>query len=198
MGVTETPGQLTFPVFGDKPRKTDRFFLALFPDPAAAREISGLARRLSSKYGIGRATTPANRLHVSLFHVGDFIGVPDETLERVRAAADSVNRRSFRASFDRVKSFERKSGRRPLVLLCSDQGLAAMRALYTALGAALGKHGFATHPAEFFVPHVTLLRDELPIEESMQEISWGVDEFVLVHRRLSGFEYRRIGRWELH
>jgi len=198
VGVASTPAQLSFPEIGVKPRKkTDLLFLALFPESAAARKISKLAKRLRIDYSIRYPATPVERLHVSLYHIGDFFGVPQSILDRVRAAADAVDVPPFQAAFDRASSFERKHGRQPLVLRASGNALPALAALYSALATGLAKQKFEVFPAEFFVPHVTMLRDEQNIDEPVDTISWIVHEFVLVHRKLEGFDYELIHRWPL-
>ena len=67
------------------------------------------------------------------------------------------------------------------------------------LGAELGKCGFPYNGRSRFTPHTTLLYGE-PItpEESVEAVSWVVNEFVLVHSLVGKTRHIPLARWMLH
>src|SRR5260370_7949216 len=56
---------------------TDRLFFAVFPDRVTAVRIAKLAHQLRGIHGLKGRPLAADRLHVSLHHVGDYAGLPE-------------------------------------------------------------------------------------------------------------------------
>ncbi len=155
-----------------------------------------LARGLRITHGMWGRPLPPERLHGTLVHLGDFFGVPDEVVESAGKASAKVaaGMKPFEIVFNRVMSFPRKVGRRPLVMLDGGHSL-LIHELQQRLCAALG----ISDGGRKFTPHITLLYDEKNIAEQFlpEPVVWTVSEIVLVHSLVGKSTYRELGRWEL-
>ena len=178
------------------PHPTDRLFFAVMPPPAMAERVASLAGELRGQLRLRGRPRPTAHLHVTLHHLGDFAGLPQQRVDEACAAGASVELPPFEARFDRVGSFRGRAGKHPFVLLgaAAATGLAG---LYGSLGARLAAAGLARRePA--FVPHVTLLYDAVTVApQPIEPFGWTVHEFVLIHSLLGRTEYRVLGRWPL-
>jgi RNA 2',3'-cyclic 3'-phosphodiesterase len=178
-------------------RPTDRLFFAVFPDPATATRIATLARSLHDELALQGRPFSADRLHVTLQHLGDYAGLPPGLVDNAERMAASVMLPPFEITFDSVSSFACRPRNRPLVLR-GDQDTAALVALQEFLGEAMALGGLAKWIVKKFVPHVTLLYDDRSIApQPIVPIAWTVREFVLVHSLLGKTEHRILGRWSL-
>jgi 2'-5' RNA ligase len=176
---------------------TDRLFFALYPDPAAASRISTLAERLRHDLGLHGRPIAAARLHVTLCYLGDHVGLPDAIVAAATAAAARIDAPAFELAFDKVASFPRVRGDRPLVLQ-GGTGIAALKRFERDLGAALEETKAAGGPERPYAPHVTLLYDAACLDETTVEpVSWIAREFVLVHSRIGQGKHVTLGRWPL-
>ncbi len=125
-----------------------RLFFAMWPAPAAARELARIGEGLAGLAG-GRPV-PAEKIHMTLA----FLGALDEEGEGTAVlAASKVKGRSVRMSIDAVGSFRRSrvgwaAPSRP------DPALAELQA---TLAEALRARGFTLEDRPF-TPHVTLVR----------------------------------------
>ncbi len=86
-------------------------------------------------------------------------------------------------------------------LVCTAPGFIpdGLAALATRLADSLRLAGFEIE-ARPYSPHVTLIRDaKRPQASSHSELSWDVEDFVLIESELgsTGSRYRVIGRWPL-
>ncbi len=177
---------------------TDQLFFGIFPDAAAAQHIARLARQMGAKHGLSGRSLPVGRLHVSLHHLGGFVGVPPGVVARAGQAAGMVDLLPFEVGFDRAASFAGKAGSRPFVLRGGD-GVAALVAFRQALGLAMAKAGFARPAKRRFTPHLTMFYADRGIaDQAVGPIGWTVREFVLVHSLLGRTRYVPLGRWSLH
>lgn len=140
---------------------------------------------------------PVERLHVSLQHVGDFVGLPDTVVGQASRIAASVRRPTFTVAFNCVMSFRGRPGNQPFVLR-GDGGTIGLTMLQQALGEAMEKSGL-TRAAEHYAPHLTLMYgDRFVAEQPLKaEVKWAVREFVLVHSLLGRGAYRPLGRFPL-
>lgn len=178
------------------PHPTDRLFLAVMPSTAAAARMAALAGDLRERLRLQGRPRPTSHLHVTLHHLGDFAGLPQQRVEDARSAAAGVASDAFDARFDRVGSFAGRPGKHPFVLLGAG-GASGLAALHAGLGARLAAAGLARRERAF-VPHVTLLYDTRNVaEQPVEPLGWAVREFVLVHSLLGRTEYRVLGRWAL-
>jgi RNA 2',3'-cyclic 3'-phosphodiesterase len=189
------PEQFSLPGFEPAPRATDRLFFAVFPDPDTALEIARLGGRLCAAHGLkGRPVQP-RRLHVTLHHLGDYAGFPQQLVELASAAAQTVAMAPFDVAFDHARSFSGRPRNRPVVLL-GDEGVVGLVRLHEALGTALEHAGLAVHANH--TPRVTLLYgNHYVAEEAAGPVSWTVREFVLVHSLLGRARHVPLARWPL-
>ena len=166
---------------------SSRLFFAIRPDARTGLRIESLAQELRRHHGLrGRSLGP-ERFHVTLHLIGDFAGgIPPQVLAGALDAARPVAAATpaFHIGFDRVASFTRKRRNRPLVLLGSS-GVGTATLLQEALLASLQAAGLAGPPASRFVPHLTLLYDDIALApQAIEALTWRVDELLLVHSLL--------------
>lgn len=181
----------------DAVEPTDRLFLAVYPDAAAAEQIAALATDLRQRHALHGKPLATDRFHVTLHHLGDYVGVPNDVVRMAAEAAGRVGCAPFEVSFDRAESFAARRSRRPFVLL-GEEETASMAALQSALGQALGACGLARWVAPQFTPHVTLLYDEALVPaHAVEPVRWRVEEFVLVHSLLGQSRHVPLARWAL-
>src|SRR5687767_10301082 len=96
-------GQMGFGGFGP-PQPTDRLFFAVFPDCAAAIRIADIAQALRSQHGLRGKPLRADRFHVTLHHLGDYAGLPDDMVAQAGQAAMRVDLPAFDVVFDSASS----------------------------------------------------------------------------------------------
>lgn len=156
-------------------------YLALLPPPEAAAEALArleahpLRRRLSAK------PTPPNRLHVSLFGIGEFKRPPTPVFDKVMDAVAEVATRRFVVEFNRLGTWGRGDPPRHAVLW-GDEGVIGVNALYSDIHRALRRVEMAPRREPAFEPHMTLIYDEVEIPETpVEPVRWTVTEFVLIH-----------------
>jgi 2'-5' RNA ligase len=114
---------------------------------------------------------------------------PDE-IEAARAAAGRIRMPPFRVAFNRLGTWGRGGGVRPIVLW-GDEGVIGVEWLHAALRAALRRG-----PPAAFCPHMTLARERAELAERFVEpIDWWAQAFVLV--RSGGGRTEVLGRWPL-
>ena len=134
-----------------------------------------------------------DRLHLTLFHLGDYVDqIPPDLVPAARAAAGKVRFAPFEAIFDCV------GGTRGQFLLRATDELASLRSFRTALGSALIEAGLRRHIGGGFTPHVTLSYDFSDAPEThVAPIGWTVREFHLVESLLGKHRHIRLGSWPL-
>ena len=171
---------------------TARLFLAVLPDAAAATRIHRLAALLKRAHGFSGKLIVPGQLHISLFFLG---GLHEQTVRAACEALTDVQEPAFDVLFDRTASFRGRQGSRPFVLIGGD-GMRQLRMFRETLGAKLAKQGLGRRVRTSFEPHVTLLYDDLSVEEHPvgEPISWLVKGFVLV-RSMNGHEH--LANWPL-
>lgn len=176
----------------------ERIFFAAMPDAATAARIHALAGRLKADHNLDGTLILPEHLHVTLFHLGDWITLPEEIVARAKYAAAQTRAVPFEVTFRRVESFRNRTGIYPFVL--TDKDASPWAALRTALGAALKSAGLggAVHLDDDFKPHVTLLRDDTRIKPiAVDPIAWRVADFVLIHSLLGKTTHIHLARREL-
>jgi 2'-5' RNA ligase len=163
--------QLSLEGIDGSPQPTNGLYFAIFPAEDTATRTEAFARRLRTETGLkGRPIAP-ERLHVSLHHLGDYADPPPGIVAAACEAAAAVVMPPFELAFDRVVSFENKSGYRPLVLQGSD-GVAGLMVFRRELGTAMQKVGLWRCVKPHYLPHVTLFaraggnRHSKPIESA--------------------------------
>jgi 2'-5' RNA ligase len=177
--------------------QNDRIFFACLPDPATATDIHALAEEEKRAHAFNGTLVLQQHLHVTLFHLGDWITLPTEIVSRASEAAAQIVVQPFDVAFRRVESFRNRTGIHPFVLTGAAD---AWRPLRAALGAALKQAGLggAVHEADDFKPHVTLLRDAKRAKPiAIDPVAWRVQDFVLIHSLLGKTTHINLGRWPL-
>jgi RNA 2',3'-cyclic 3'-phosphodiesterase len=179
------------------PSQKDRLFFACLPDEKTAARIHALAEKLKRANKFDGNLILPEHLHVSLFHLGDWKGLPGEIVKLAQDAAAQVSTPVFEVGFNLAQSFRNSTGIYPFVLT-GDGNAAQWRALHSALGTALKRAGLGGATQGAFKPHITLLRDRLRVPGSpIVPISWMVRDFVLVHSLLGKTTHIHLARWPL-
>jgi RNA 2',3'-cyclic 3'-phosphodiesterase len=194
------PEQLWLPGLEAPPALTDGLFFAVYPDAGTAAGIAKFAQQLCAESHVRSRVRSkplaANRLHVTLRHLGNFAGgLPAEVVEAAKRAAASVGMAPFTVEFDAVASFAKKPRLGPAVLLGED-GVRGLQALHDALEAGLKNDGI--EPGARFTPHVTLAYGMPWAERHPAEPAcWNVREFALIHSLLGRTRHIVLARWPL-
>ena len=187
--------QIALPGFGNA-APSDRLLLLIYPDPVMAARIAGLAEPLRRAEGLTGAAVAADRLHITLHHLGEYDGVPKHIAATASEAMAKVDFPAFPVVFDRIHYFRRP--RNQPIILRGDDGLNDLVAFQQVLGTALARHGLGKLVDRHFTPHVTLLYDDRDIAERAAEpIRWTVREFALVHSLLGQTRHVTLARWSL-
>lgn len=176
---------------------TDRLFLAIFPDRETAAKLATLAATQCARHGLRGKPLAPERLHVTLFHLGDSTGLRQDVADAASRAASRVEAASFELAFDRVASFAGRRDKVPFVLK-ADDGNAALRAFHAELAARLREAGLGSFAGGSFEPHVTLAYDVRTVAaEAVTPVSWRVHEFVLIHSLLGRTRHVPLAHWTL-
>lgn len=179
------------------PVPTDRLFLGLFPDASASARIDALGDQILQQHGFRVSRHKPDRLHLTLFHIGDWAGLPADTVAAACSAAASLNAEPFEVCFDEVSSFSGRPDNYPLVLK-SAQGGELVRAFRENLGRELMRVGLGRCVSRTFEPHVTLAyAPKIVAAEAIEPIRWTVRDVVLIHSLLGQTRYIELGRWPL-
>ena len=189
--------QLTLPGF-ETPRLAaeHRLFFATLPDPGTAARIAALAARLRAGCRTKAAPLRADRLHITLHHLGDFAYVPPVLVARACAAAAHLDMPPFGVTVDRIVVFRGRPGYHPWAL-AGGAGPSVLGNFQQALGGALKRAGLRISGARFMA-HVTLLYSDSRFDpRAIEPIEWTVRDFVLIHSWLGKTRYEVLGRWPL-
>jgi 2'-5' RNA ligase len=174
-----------------------KIFFAVRPTRAAAEGLRRLAQLERLRRGMTGQSLPPERLHVSLNGLGAYRDPPLRLIARAVEACATVAARPFVVSFNRLGSWGRGGGPRPIVLR-GDEGVAGAYALHGAIHQALVRAGLVHPRLRDFEPHLTLLRDRAVVPESFIEpVSWRVREFVLLNSIHGEGRHELLGHWTL-
>ncbi|HUA79870.1 MAG TPA: RNA 2',3'-cyclic phosphodiesterase [Dyella sp.] len=170
---------------------TDRLFLAIFPDTPHAARLTAIADRYLADRRLGAGAVKADRLHVTVFHLGDYIGLPPGLAANAAEALSRLVAEPFAVRFDQIGSFGKRTFKSPLVLGATD-GNDALHALHKQLATHLRACGLGQHTHGSFTPHMTMAygKATMPLEK-MEPVVWPVGEVRLVHSLLG--QTRHIG-----
>lgn len=195
---TRSVSQTSFGGFAAQPQ-TDRLFFAVYPDAQAAQRIIELANSVRTAHGMRGNPLRADRVHVTLHHLGDHAGLPESLVAAASEVASKMVMPLFDVAFDCVASFPGRARKRPCVLRSGEgQANAPLLAFQAELGERLRAAGLGRYVERRFTPHATLLYDErILAPEPVEPIGWTVRELVLVHSLIGRGEHRVLGRWNL-
>jgi 2'-5' RNA ligase len=169
-----------------------RLFLAAVPDASTAQRIHRLAATLKRAHRFDCKIIEPERLHVSLFFLGELL---EPAVRIAREVAAEVRTSPFDVFFDRSVTFRGNPRNQPFVLTGND-GLDRLKSFRRTLGLAVASNGLRFLAKRDFTPHVTLMYAERDVEEHpIEPIGWTVNEFVLIH---SMHGHVHLGRWPLH
>src|SRR5690606_19117943 len=179
---------------------TDRLFFALVPDQAAARRALTLAEALGHAQGAKPRQGALEKFHITVFHVGDFAGWPQQVVAQAQEAAAQLLAEPFDIGLDTLKSFGGSPRRLPCVLLPSEPP-AALMAFQAAMQACMLRRGLTQghNLNRPYTPHLTLLYGHQRIEAQplMPPLCWTAREFVLIRSLIGQGRYEQLGRWAL-
>ena len=189
--------QLSLAGFAEKPLSAERLYLAILPDTPARTTIERITGKEIQDRGLTAIPVRPEHLHITLCWIDDFSGgLPKNIVERTKEAAARIFQPQFDATFDRVASFG-SADKKPLVLLGGDE-LNALKAFRLALFKSLKTYGPLCQARPGFTPHVTLLRDDLTVDEhTVEAVRWTVKEFVLIRSILGKNRHEHLAKWGL-
>ena len=201
MGTTAFGRQLlqpSLPGFDAPPGPTDRLFFALYPSTPAAMQVERLAQQERTIRGLKGRPLRAEHFHITLHHLGDFVGLPQHIVAMALEAGAAMDMPQFEVTLNRVGSFDTKRGNNPYVLL-GGNGVRSLTVFQQALGVAMAKTGLRPPKTQSsFTPHLTLLYDAQRVDEHATEaVNWTAREFVLVHSVLGETKHIPLARWPL-
>lgn len=177
-------------------RATDRLFFAIFPPASTTAQVYALQQDLRIRHGLWGRALAMDRLHVTLCHLGDYVGCPDAVVARAREAAAQVKTPAIDITFDRALSFAGRERNRPFVLR-SSEGAPEVQAFQRELGSAMSLSGLGKFVRPY-TPHMTLLYDSNDIsEQPIEPLMWTCTEFRLIHSMLGQTRHVTLGSWQL-
>lgn len=186
--------QMGLPGF-DPPTPTDRLMFLLYPDASTAERIAVEARRLKETLGLRGQPLLTDRFHITLHHLGDYVGLPNDVVFKGKTAGGALKAAPFDVTFDKAVSFANRPGNNPFTLQ-GGEGVQALIDFQKALGLEMAKAG--AKPDKSFVPHITLLYDGQVIPaRDIAPIRWTVDRFVLVQSKLGQTQHIVLQAWDL-
>ncbi|RDS79992.1 RNA 2',3'-cyclic phosphodiesterase [Dyella psychrodurans] len=171
---------------------TDRLFLAIFPDPNyAARFETFAAKHLVARRMDGKPVE-ASRLHVTLFHLGDYTELPPGLATQAAEALSHLTSEPFTIRFDQIGSFNHHNAQGDFILTASG-GNEALHALHKQLATYLHAAALGQHTKGSFTPHMTLAYNKpaVPLQR-IEPVVWPAHEVVLIHSLLGKTRHIRM------
>ena len=177
---------------------THTVFLGLRPPPDVVPAIGQAAESLKAMKLIrGSWVKPVN-YHITLHFFGNYLELPMDILERIKAAAAEISFAPFTMTFDRISSFRGKR-QSPCILLCAHDSDAALQSFWRELGKVLKAHKLEKHLESRLTPHITLAYADKPLAQSISiaPITWTADGFVLLDSLVGAGTHNELARWPL-
>ncbi|WP_233841799.1 2'-5' RNA ligase family protein [Dyella sp. 2HG41-7] len=176
---------------------TDRLFLAIFPDGRHADQLAAVADTYLADRRLGAGAVEADRLHVTAFHLGDYVGLPPGLVANATEALSRLVCESFAVRFDQIGSFSHRAVRGPLVLAATE-GNDALHAMHKQLATHLRACGLGQHTHDSFTPHMTMAYEKATMPfENMEPVVWPAGEVRLVHSLLGKTRHIRLAEKRL-
>ena len=171
------------------PRERARVFFALWPDMEVRDALTAVAQEC--KLECGGRQTPPEKLHITLFFVGD---VERATVPRLQSVAGALKAAPFRLDIAELGLWRHNR----IVWAGSRSAPPALAALVSNLTRGLFALGVRSEDRPY-VPHVTLLRNAraAPGRTRMTPIAWHARELVLVESVAAdgATRYEVVARW---
>ena len=172
-------------------------FFAIRPDAATAERICRFAAEFRRRHQLAGRPVAAERLHISLNFVADLAKPDQQVIDRARAAAAGVVMPSFVVALDRVGTWGRGAGPKPVVL-SADDGVIGANLLHGKIHPALARAGLAPRTEPVIEPHLTLLRDTAHVPVAfIDPLTWRVEAFVLLDSVRGEGRHEMLGCWPL-
>lgn len=182
-----------------KPR-FDNLFVALLPPSSVVEDVHDLNSELEWRHGVTGNRRPENHYHLTLFHVGNYFGLPAEIVEAARRAchAAAALSQAFAFELDQAACFGKGSKNVPLVLKRQERCF-QMDRLHERLIIQFHLQGISNRKkSRKFEPHLTLsYLDGTFSTEPIDPIAWLVNDLVLIHSLVGQTKYIELGRWKL-
>lgn len=160
-------------------RANNMLFAIRAPEPVGL-QASRIASRFIQKYGLRGPPIGLGRYHITLHGLGTFDGRCRDIEAKAKDAASRIEVMEFPIRFDRIMSFARKDGGRPLVLVAS-HGNEELFDFRRQLVEAMKRSGLASKARKAFMPHMTLLYDYKAVpEQQIEPLQWMARAFSLV------------------
>jgi RNA 2',3'-cyclic 3'-phosphodiesterase len=171
---------------------TDRLYLAIFPDSGYAARFETFAARHMAARGMEGRPVEASRLHVTLFHLGDYTELPPGLADQAAGALAQLACEPFTIRFDQIGSFGHRQAHGDFVLSSSD-GNEALHAMHKQLAAHLRAAALGAHAKGSFTPHMTLAYNKpaTPFQQ-IEPVLWPAHEVVLIHSLLGKTRHIRL------
>ena len=176
----------------DLPIPTDRLYLAVFPDPTYAARFETFAAKHLAARGMDGRPVEASRLHLTLFHLGDYTELPPGLITQAAEALAHLETKPFTIQFDQIGSFGNRGGYGDFVLTAS-HGNEALRALHQQLATHLNAAALNQYTKGSFTPHMTLAYEKPAVPfQSIEPVIWPAYEVVLIHSLLGKTRHIRM------
>jgi RNA 2',3'-cyclic 3'-phosphodiesterase len=173
----------------------NRLFFALWPDGPTRQAVQQAARALKVRMQPSGDLSSADRYHLTLHFLGDFVSAEHQAAA-IEAAAH-VRAAPFVLNLETAGSF--RSTKVPW-WLAPRQTPPELMALHRDIHECLLQARVLPERVKF-APHLTILRDagRLLPATPIPAIAWRIEEFVLVRSRLdlNPIRHELIGRWPL-
>ncbi|PIF72989.1 2'-5' RNA ligase [Variovorax sp. 54] len=194
-GIDPPPRPLPRPRGTKAPRKaplSHSLFFALLPATQDALAIAALGERMNSQHALKGTVVEAQRLHVTLFDLGDHDQVPADKVAQASTAAAAVPVPALDVVFEKSMSYAKGA-----LVLCADDeaNVAALREFRQRLGEALADVGLK--PSRAFTPHMTVAYARRKLEKHALEapVRWTAHSLVLIDSHVGEGVHEVLGRW---
>lgn len=194
-GIDPPPRPLPRPRGTKAPRKAPlphSLFFALLPDTQDAATIAALGERMNSQHALKGTVVEAQRLHVTLFDLGDHEQVPADKVAQALNAAAALRVPALDVVFEKSMSYAKGA-----LVLCADDeaNVAALREFRQRLGEALADVGLK--PSRAFTPHMTVAYARRKLEKHALEapVRWTTHSLVLIDSHVGEGVHEVLGRW---
>ncbi|MEO5866092.1 MAG: 2'-5' RNA ligase family protein [Sphingomonas sp.] len=165
-----------------------RFFFAIVPPILLARQIANAALWFAD----GGTPVRAERLHITLFILDDFVIVPKRLIETLRAVGGRIAAAPIPVELDLV------GGGAASIALRPRRVATALHDLHRQIATAAASEGVDGREDYAFRPHLTLgYRHGAPFSERVAPVGWTADRLLLIHSHLGRTRHEVVGEWAL-
>lgn len=169
-----------------------KLFFAIFPAADDAKHIHARAESLRQQHRFTESLIEAERLHVTLQVLGDYVSlIPAQHIEVAIQVATGVRAQSFEFELDHALSFQGNGA----FAFSDKRRKSPFSSFRQNLVQDLMQQGFPPHPAG--TPHMTLLysHHHLVSEVSIRPLRFQVRDFDLIHSHTGQHRHEVLGRW---